>query len=266
MKNLTVRDGNHTQGGAIRVQHGATLTVSRSKFFSNTATWGGAIHIWNNAIISDSSFDGNSASYGCAVLADGAFLVTRSSFINNSADSGGAIFRAGVEKAKVHLYNSIIAGSTSGSDCYGGLTSNEGNLIQDGACSPSLSGDPQLGSQAGSPAYLPLEAGRPAISAGVVALCMEVDQRGVAPPEYSCEIGAYEMGAIVTAATSTPTATATSTPTATPTETPTNTATPTPTLACPGGAEEAPGKPTGQIGSFGSAGITVSWTAPEGGA
>ncbi|MCY4062614.1 MAG: fibronectin type III domain-containing protein [Chloroflexi bacterium] len=70
--------------------------------------------------------------------------------------------------------------------------------------------------------------------------------------------------------TPTPTATATLTntprPTATPTDTATATSTATPTLACPGGATEAPGKPTGLTGSFGSAGISVSWTAPAGGA
>ena len=288
VKNLTLRDAKSGTGGAIRVQHNATLTVRQSKFIGNEANWGGAIHLWGSATITETTFDGNSAAYGGAILADGPkqsvnlkvyrssftnnsannggalesfngiHFVTNSTFIgnsavgpggaiwastgdltlthvtihNNSANSGGGIFRASHDSVKVHLYNSIIAGSTNGDDCQGGLATNVGNLIEDGSCSPGNSGDPKLGSQAGSPAFLPLEDDSPAISAAASEHCESHDQRGVERPAYTCDIGAYDTGTIVMTATPTLTSTLTLTPTLTSTLTLTPSLTPTltPTL------------------------------------
>ena len=125
------------------------------------------------------------------------------------------------------LRNSIIAESIEGADCLTNvvLSENSGNLIEDGTCSPALSGDPLLGEAEGSPAYLPLEASSPAIGAADQAHCADVDQAGTVRPQgEACDIGAIEYAGEVVAVTDTPT------PTVTPTQTPTATLTPTATV------------------------------------
>ena len=56
-----------------------------------------------------------------------------------------------------------------------------------------LSGDPLLGGLTGSPAYLPLLDGSPAIGAGYPLYCPANDQAGTARPTgTACDLGAYE--------------------------------------------------------------------------
>ncbi len=74
----------------------------------------------------------------------------------------------------------------------------------------------------------------PAVDAGLAAVCVATDQRGVTRPQPAggaCDLGAYELGVATPTPTVTPTATATATPTstATATATPTATATEVPT-------------------------------------
>jgi hypothetical protein len=107
-----------------------------------------------------------------------------------------------VDSHVTNLVNTIIANSTSGGDCSGTLATNTNNLIEDGSCSPMLSGDPNLGPLAdnGGPTQtFALLANSPAIDAGHDNTCDDnpgpnnLDQRGVTRPNGAhCDIGSYE--------------------------------------------------------------------------
>src|SRR5262249_38604656 len=90
----------------------------------------------------------------------------------------------------VNLTNTIIAGSPAGGDCVNGgsIATNSHNLVQDGTCTPAVSGDPKLGplqNNGGPTKTLALLQGSPAIDAGDDAvlgdpLDLTTDQRGFA--------------------------------------------------------------------------------------
>jgi hypothetical protein len=79
---------------------------------------------------------------------------------------------------------------------------NANNLIEDGSCSPALSGNPNLGPLANNGSSTlthALLAGSPAIDAGNNATCLATDQRGISRPldgngdsSAVCDIGAVE--------------------------------------------------------------------------
>jgi CSLREA domain-containing protein len=186
-------------GGGINNSQGA-LTVSNSTFSSNSAGnggIGGGIHNTSGtATVSNSTFSGNSASqYGGGIVNSGGTLtVTHGTLSGNSAGNGGGIYN----NSTLHLRNSLIANSSGGGDCrnYGTLATNANNLIEDGTCSPALSGDPllsSLGDYGGSTQTFALLPGSRAINAGDNATCLTPDQRSVARPQGSaCDIGAFE--------------------------------------------------------------------------
>ena len=108
---------------------------------------------------------------------------------------GGGIFKDA--SAEVKLQNTIIA-INEGGDCYGRLAKNFGNLIADGSCFATLTGDPMLGvlvePEDGSPAYYPLKEGSPAIDAADDEHCPDTDIIGTPRPQgAACDIGAYEL-------------------------------------------------------------------------
>jgi hypothetical protein len=105
--------------------------------------------------------------------------------------------------AMLNLRNTIMANSPSGGDCSnsGTIATNLATLIEDGSCSPALSGDPllsPLGSYGGSAQTVALLPGSPAIDAGDSTTCAaqpnnNQDQRGVVRPVgVRCDIGAFE--------------------------------------------------------------------------
>ena len=203
--------GNAEGGGAIYNER--TLTISNSSFSNNSArVVGGAIDNDGTLTISNSSFSGNSARYGGGLfvsdnanfqLSQNRSKLTQVTLVDNSADSGGGIYGAArtlgyfnYVESTVNLYNSIVA-RNSGGDCVGELTANFNNLIQDGSCSPALSGDPLLGAlvepEDGSTAHYPLMAYSPAVGAANERYCPATDQVGTARPQGSaCNIGAIE--------------------------------------------------------------------------
>lgn len=195
--------------------------VDKSSFVENRATNGGAIYAGSGTIsVSDSSFRDNSAGFssGGAIGAvnDIRVDVDNSTFIDNlpsavSAENGATAtlthvtiinrYSPGVSlredsytsAGRLNLRNSIIGGrGINPADC-ANLRQNYGNLIEDGACSPLLSGDPMLEEATGSPAYLDLQAGSPAIEAADGRFCPESDQIGRARPITGrCDIGAIQ--------------------------------------------------------------------------
>lgn len=252
-------------GGAIFNVNG-TLDVRSSTFVNNNASSGGAIYHQGTLYVTNSTFSGNSASArgGGVYGVSGILSVINTTFSGNSAKpgaNGGGIANGAV----LSLINTIIANSTAGGDCLNtdAAATLVRNLIEDGSCTPYISGDPNLGPLAnnGGPTQtFALLTGSAAIDQGNDSTCSDEpvsnrDQRGYARPAGAhCDIGSFEKGSIGTP-TATLTATKTYTPsktpsrsptptrTNTPTKTITSTSTKTPTATPTAGAQPTPPKP-----------------------
>jgi hypothetical protein len=200
--------GEHNSvGGAI--SNYETATVMNSTFFQNFAYYGGGFHNWKTFIVTNSTFSENVAVWGGGIAntgngmgAVGATLTVRNStFSANGAQYGGGIaniFLAYQNNSKLNYLNTIIANSTNGGDCYnvGDILININNIVEDGSCSASMSGDPKLAPLAdngGPTPTMALLSDSPAIDAGEDTSCPATDQRGVTrPQEAACDIGAFE--------------------------------------------------------------------------
>ncbi len=214
-------DSGVTPGGGI--YNAGTLTVTDSVFSDNFSQYGGGITNEGILTIANSTFSGNSASFrgGGIMNFTGTLTVTNSTFSgNNAGDTGGGISNddnlilanitfsgnsansngGGIYNSdELAMINTIVANSSSGGDCYndgGSIGTNIHNLVEDGSCSASLSGDPNLGplqNNGGSTQTIALGGGSPAFDAGDDVNCPLTDQRGVPrPQEGHCDIGAYE--------------------------------------------------------------------------
>ncbi len=183
-------------GGAIDMRSGE-LHITGSSFSGNHADSGGAINIGSGEKVSiaNSSFSENSARiFGGALAA--AFpqtTLTHVTMVNNEAKTGSGVWARSLDISNLRIRNSVIAGG-DGLICSGPLTQNIGNLIEDGSCSPRLSGDPLLGEWTGSRGYHPLQAGSPAIDSADPRFCLKTDQLGTPRPQGGgCDIGAIEF-------------------------------------------------------------------------
>lgn len=198
--NSSFSDNSGNYGGGIG--NYGTLTVTASAFSENSAgSSGGGIHSnYGTVTVTNSTFSGNSASNsGGGISNNDTLTVTNSTFAGNSASTGGGI----ANNVATTLRNTILANSTSGGNCSGGLT-NGGNNLDDGAtcgfgsANGSLSNtDPQLGALTGSPAYFPLDSDSPALDGVTYNApngCPSTDQRGMARPQGAyCDIGSFEF-------------------------------------------------------------------------
>ena len=190
-------------GGGGAILNSQVLTINGSTFSGNTAggsgSGGAVFNTSPTATITNSTFYGNSADFsGGAIITTNALTITNSTISGNSAypGTGGGI---SIQGNITNLSNTIIANSTSGGDClnFGTIGTNTNNLIEDGSCSPTLSGDPHLGplqDNGGPTQTMAFGAGSPAVNAGDNANCPATDQRGQSRPQGSrCDIGAYEV-------------------------------------------------------------------------
>lgn len=138
LRNLTLSNGcadgsgPRNDGGAIRVNGGATLDVHRVRFSSNNAhDKSGAIDVSGNATvtISTSIFQANRADGGAGAIGNGSstVIIDSSAFsINNAGgDGGGAIGNLGV----MHLRNSTVSNNTTTSNGGGIGNGNGGTLV-----------------------------------------------------------------------------------------------------------------------------------------
>ena len=206
--NTTISGNSGTNGGGINTTASGTLAITNSTFSGNSASQsgGGVYSQSNGASIANSTFSGNSAlTKGGGIYNPFAYTltVTNSTISGNSAPAskGGGLYTEGT----LNYSNTIIANSASGGDCttgaLGAIGTNTNNLVEDGSCSSTRSGDPALqalannGGPTNTMALLP---GSPAVDTGDDAICAvppvnNLDQRGVTRPvETHCDIGAYE--------------------------------------------------------------------------
>jgi hypothetical protein len=211
--NSTFSQNTAYYGGGIYNEGGAFTTVTGSTLKYNSATTeygiGGGIQNGYAATmtVSNSTLVGNSSlNWGGGIANYGTLTLTNSTLSGNTAPPNGGGGLLNMESAaRLHMANTIIAGSPSGGDCLSisgsQILTNTNNLVEDASCSASLSGDPMLGELAdnGGPTHtMALLAGSPAINAGDDATCAAapvsgLDQRGIIRPQgVHCDIGAYE--------------------------------------------------------------------------
>lgn len=198
-------------GGAI-YNNNSKMTIVSSTFSNNSATvLGGGITNSTNAEmdIANSTFSGNSSlNSGGAIhnALSSTITIRNSTFSGNTAPNfGGSIYN---NSSTLNYVNTIIANTIAGGDCYnfsGTISINVNNLVEDGSCSPAMSGDPNLGPLAdngGPTETFALLSGSPAIDAGNDVICSAspvdgLDQRGKHRPQGAqCDIGAYENPSI----------------------------------------------------------------------
>lgn len=216
--NSTIADNSAAgDGGGIYLRDNRTLAILGSTLSGNQAgasSYGGAIlnHPGATTTVVNSTISGNSAGYGGGIQNTAGGSVSLSSVTiagNQSPNVGGVGGMA--NQGTLSMVNTIIANSTNG-NCSnigaGSIPTNQANLVQDGSCGTTTSGDVMLGSLAdnGGPTKThALRVGSPAIDAGDAAYCAAEpgaanrDQRGVARPVDGdtvpgaiCDIGAFE--------------------------------------------------------------------------
>lgn len=152
---------------------------------------------------------------GGAILNSGTLTVTNSTFDNNSGGGGDAVLNEGPTAS---LKGTILAASTVG-NCLGTITDAGYNLSDDDSCTFSATGSQNhvsnidlasgLANNGGPTETIALLFGSAAIDQIPIASCTDAsgkqlttDQRGALRPdagEVSCDIGAYESGAVILA-------------------------------------------------------------------
>jgi CSLREA domain-containing protein len=230
-----VMQANHAENTGGGIDNHGNLSVDRSTFIQNTAAVGGGLFNDAQLNVSNSTFIQNVADRtggGLDNNNDGTTIVN-STFNGNTANQGGGGLFTDSQMDLLNLTiignttgltnnytigirikNTIIALSTSGSDCTGSgtFTSAGNNIDSDSAnsCNFKLSSDlpgadPQLEDLAdnGGPTLTQApKAGSPAIDHGDNTDCPKTDQRGAFRPAdgdgdqiATCDIGALESDA-----------------------------------------------------------------------
>ena len=198
-------------GGGIKSSDG-TLALVNSTVSSNKAEGsrgkGGGVHVSCKctAVFTNSTISGNGADrYGGGVSIMGTLHLTNCTISNNmSAKKGGGVYVRG----RLDYVNTIIANNRGGGDCAiggpggykgkGAIGTNRYNLVEDGSCSPEISGDPMLGPRAdngGDTLTHALLPGSPAIDVIPAGECpVGTDQRGRSRLQgAACDLGAFEL-------------------------------------------------------------------------
>lgn len=209
-------------GGGIKSLTGR-LTLINSTVSGNTSPdTGGGIFVACKSTLQliNSTVSGNSATggNGGGMYVKGAAQLVNSTVTGNHASgTGGGVYvegsgERGLIRGWLDLTNTIIADNTDGreyccDDCMladdSTLGTNANNLVEDGSCSPALSGDARLGplgDNGGDTLTHALLPGSPAIDAvSVISCTVTTDQRGNARPieltsgGTPCDIGAFEV-------------------------------------------------------------------------
>lgn len=198
-------------GGGVFVQAGSA-TISSSTISGNTAqglAGGIKISCSGQVTITNSTVSGNScATRGGGIDNNGVMVLVNSTIVHNSSQLG--IPGIG-NRGELYISNSIAAYNTGGTqeNCAnagfsggggGSVQDSTNNLIEDGGCDASMSGDPLLGPLAdnGGDTYThALLPDSPAID--VIECTLTADQRGEIRPATAsadtalCDLGAFEL-------------------------------------------------------------------------
>ncbi|MGB2895573.1 MAG: SUMF1/EgtB/PvdO family nonheme iron enzyme [Anaerolineales bacterium] len=211
-------------GGGIKCERG-TLTLINSTIRGNKSEdadpfrdmgYGGGVHVGCNcaAVFTNSTISGNRA----AAVAGGIYIKGTLRLVNSTISDNRAFGEGGGVYVRGHLdyLNTIIAGNTGkGGNCVvggpggyrgeGSIGINSHNLVEDGSCDSTYSGNPMLGLLAdngGSTLTHALLPSSPAIDAIPAISCtLPTDQRGAIRPivqtsaDTPCDIGAFEWQA-----------------------------------------------------------------------
>lgn len=225
--NLTIRDSDIDFNAANfggGVSNFGVVVIRNSTLDNNEAInrEGGAIYNEGNTVVYNSTISDNTASRrGGGISNDGAGSLTMvnatvaNNTITGTGEGGGALYNAGT----ANLTNSILADSTANFECVTtqAFPTNRNNLVEDGTCSPNgvslVTGDPVLGAlqdNGGRTATRALTFESPAVDRGDNTACANsgtinnLDQRGEPRPidgnadgTPTCDIGAFELDAIV---------------------------------------------------------------------
>ena len=120
--------GNHAtgNGGAIDVNPGATLSLTRSEFYLNTATRGGAVYNSTGGTVTSGGsnvfMDNESLERGGAVYNAGSMGLGGSTFAYNESPLGGAVFNDRTFSASGSFVSNTANGSVAS---HGGAVYNE---------------------------------------------------------------------------------------------------------------------------------------------
>jgi hypothetical protein len=223
-------DGGAIDNGDNGFQSTTTANVSDSTFSGNSSSAdGGAIdngeygfQTTATANVSDSTFSGNSSSADGGAIDNGDFSyqstatanVSDSTFSGNSSSADGGAIDNGDNGGggTATLSASVLAGSTSGGECFGSVTDGGYDIADDASCGFSATGstnssatlDASLGALAdnGGPTETILPAPNspavvaipPGTTVNSVQVCPHTDQRDVASASgVNCTIGAVEV-------------------------------------------------------------------------
>ena len=223
--NVATSDGGGIDSASgVVVTAGYALTVSGSTFSANTATQlGGAISASNDTVIVNSTMTGNTGFAGGGVWNGGStsLEILDSTIAGNTATftaAGGGIGNS-LSKPDVTVTNTIVADNTPdncGTNNLAPVTDGGHNLENGTSCafaSNAVNAEPALGGLAnngGPTSTRAITSSSPAFGKGDPTVCAAappdgaggVDQRGDARKTATCDIGAFEVAAAVTASPS----------------------------------------------------------------
>jgi CSLREA domain-containing protein len=197
-------------GGGVFIYSLSTVTIDRSAIVGNTgASGGGVFHAGDNLVVVNSTISGNTATVqysGGITVDDWAYLTSiESSTItgNTGPESSAASFWN-----IASISNTIFDGTCAFVSPFGSLQSEGGNLESPGDTCTLVHPSDQVGVSAAALALGPLQNnggvtpthglldGSAAIDTGSNAYCPDADQRGWQRWDPTCDIGAFEVGAI----------------------------------------------------------------------
>ncbi len=214
-----------SQGGGLNNTYGTTMLTDCTLSGNSTVEdGGGLLNNTGTATLTDCTLSGNMAGRFGGGLEGGYSTTTLTDCTvsgNTAGNAGGGIlnFNGGHPSYTVTVGNTIVAGNTAtyyGPDAYGAITSKGSNLIgktdgSTGWVGSDLTGTvatprnamlAPLGQHGGPTETIPLYLGSPAIGAGVTVAGVTTDQRGVARPATSPDIGAFQGIAVAVTNTS----------------------------------------------------------------
>lgn len=214
----TFANNRSPDGSGGAVWNNSSLTIRDSVFYGNIAGQvvtptnevGGAIYNSTGPMtITNSTLYNNIADKGGGIYNSNPLTVINTTLYSNTAVLGGIGGNLYLNSSVARLKNTLVANGGP-DDCafVGGTLASLGhNLESANTCGFIAGGDitdtnPLLGpfgSNGGPTLSLPLLPGSPAIDHGDNAGCPAKDQRGGARPiNGTCDIGAFEFGALVT--------------------------------------------------------------------